>query len=80
MNTDEGIYDHDGAAPKYATTLSVGEVVKIKGEDHRVTEIKDRKVTLELMSLDDRLDEVVARSQNRHERRVAEVEARRRNG
>ncbi len=79
MNTDEGIYEHIGDAPQNVTTLFVGEVVQIKGEQHRVTEIKDRHVTLELMSIEDRIDELYTPPvRNRHERRAFEKQARKR--
>ncbi len=75
MNTETGIFEQEEEAPTWATTIEIGEVVKIKGEECRVTEIKRRSITLELMSRTDRQEmfDALDRASNRHERRAAEA-------
>jgi len=54
MNASEGKFVHLGEAKLWMQTLTVGEVVKMKGEEFEVVEITDRECRLKLMSADER--------------------------
>lgn len=70
MNTDTGEFVREERIRSWMKTLSVGEVVKLKGEECQVTAIGERTVTLTLLSDEDRMRmEVESIAGNRHERR-----------
>lgn len=67
-------FDPLNDAEKWMELLSIGEIVKVKGEEFRVETINERTVVLRLMSDRDRLK---AGHMNRHDRRAAAVRERR---
>ena len=76
MNTDTGHFVDEQDAKSWMQRIAVHEVIKIKGEECRVVSIEGRRVTLELLSSDDRqrsyIDALFDEPRNRHERRAAE--------
>ena len=76
MNTDTGRFVDERDAKSWMQRIEVGETIKLKGEECKVISIGDRRVTLELLSSDDRqrsyIDALFDEPRNRHERRAAE--------
>ena len=63
MDTNAGRFVEEKSAEAWMQRVEVGEVVKIKGEELRIVVIEDRRITLELLSADDRMrTEAEARS------------------
>lgn len=50
MNSDTGEFLEERDAEAWMKRISVGEVIKLKGEDCKVVQIGARTITLELMS------------------------------
>lgn len=55
MDPDAGRFVEEERVREWMKKLELGEVVEIKGEKLEVLEIKDRTVTLKLLSMEDRL-------------------------
>ena len=55
MDTDSGRFVDDEQAQSWMQRISVGEVIKIKGEECEVVELGERTITLKLLSADERL-------------------------
>ncbi len=55
MDANAGRFIEEQTAEAWMQRIEVGEVVKIKGEELRVVSIEDRRITLELMSAEDRV-------------------------
>ncbi len=77
MDTNSGRFVEAELAEPWMQRIGVGEVVKIKGEECRVTKIEGRRIELELMSAEDRIRSqmglLIDEPRNRHERRKAEA-------
>lgn len=81
MNTDTGAFVLvTPETPENVTTLTVGEIVKVKGERFKVLQIKGRTCVLQLMSAREReqmkRELVDQRPDNRKNRRAAAAQAR----
>ena len=74
MDTNSGRFVGEEEAQPWMKRIAVGEVVSLKGEDCRVTRIAGRIISLELMSAEDRMRDLLE-NPNRHERRAAAVRA-----
>lgn len=55
MDTNSGRFVEEEQAEKWMQRIAVGEIIKLKGEECRVVKIGERRVTLELMSADERM-------------------------
>ena len=87
MDTRSGEFVREEEIEKWMETVTVGEIVKMKGEEMRIKEIGRRTLTLELLSHEDRMHEQFSsmttsfEEHNRHERRRIEKQMRKkRNG
>jgi hypothetical protein len=83
MNTDTGHFVDEQDAKSWMQRIAVHEIIKIKGEECRVVsiELRRRRVTLELLSSDDRMRTAIespflGEPRNRHERRAADKKER----
>ena len=57
MDTNSGRFIEEQNAESWMQRIEVGEIIKIKGEELRVVSIESRRITLELMSAEDRIQD-----------------------
>ena len=62
MDTNSGRFIEEQNAESWMQRIEVGEIIKIKGEELRVVSIESRRITLELMSAEDRIQDELMRS------------------
>ena len=55
MDTNAGRFVEEESAEKWMQSISVGETIKIKGEECEVVSIDGRELTLKLLSAEDRM-------------------------
>lgn len=65
MNTNSGRFVKDDEAQDWMQRLAVGEIVKIKGAEFEVETIVNRRVTLKLLSAQDRTDAALQQLETR---------------
>ena len=56
MDTNRGRFVEEESAEAWMQRISVGEIIKIHGEECEVTEIAGRTVTLKLLSAEERME------------------------
>lgn len=55
MDTNSGRFVEEENAEAWMERISVGEIIKIKGEELEVVQIHQREIVLKLRSADDRI-------------------------
>ncbi len=72
MDTNSGRFIEEKNAEEWMQRISVGETIKIKGEECEVMAFTDRTVTLKLLSADERVERFYKDEANAHDR-IAEA-------